>query len=678
MKMMRDTSHISYRPDIDGLRAVAILSVVLFHAFPEILKGGFVGVDIFFVISGFLISSIIFTELNNGKFSFANFYARRIKRIFPALIAIFTASIVFGWFGLFAHEYQQLGKHTAMGAGFLANFQLYREAGYFDTASELKPLLHLWSLGIEEQFYMAWPLILFAAYKLRVKAIWLVLLIAIPSLGLSIYASAGHKMFSFYLPPTRFWELLVGSGLAYISFYKNNQKSAENSQLSANLQAWFGVALIAAGVFLLDRWVAFPSSWAMLPTFGAFFIISAGKKAWFNHHILSSRVMIFIGIISYPLYLWHWPLLTFARIMEGGTASDAICVAAIIVSFVLAYLTYILIENPIRHLKYATAYLCVAMLLIASIGAYIANKDGFISRFPEFEKYRLQTIRTPASDADCEAIFTQKGEEKLFKYCRFTGNKHKETVAIIGDSHAHVVFQGLAELMAAEHKNVLLLANTSCPTLMGAIAGDSAEDLRTCNSKIEQIIKTVAEREDVKTVLIVTRGASYISGNGFGVAERDLRNRPILSIEQNNETPAQIFRHGLEKTSQSLTASGKKLFYMIENPELGVDAFNCVGRPVYLTKQYDCVIEKATVLARQDEYREVIKNIPNLTLIDVVPAFCPDEHCKVMENGTLLYSDDDHLSVEGSRFLANKVLKKYLLAADKKPRKKSLNMQNAN
>ncbi|MFA6121206.1 MAG: acyltransferase, partial [Sideroxydans sp.] len=204
-------THPKYRADIDGLRAIAILAVVGFHAFPTWVKGGFIGVDVFFVISGFLISTIIFGSLSRDAFSFAEFYARRIKRIFPALFLVLVASFVFGWFALLADEYKQLGKHIAGGAGFVSNFVLWGESGYFDNAAETKPLLHLWSLGIEEQFYFVWPLLLWFAWKRRFNLLTIALVVAVVSFALNVFTVRSDPVAAFYSPLTRFWELMVGS-----------------------------------------------------------------------------------------------------------------------------------------------------------------------------------------------------------------------------------------------------------------------------------------------------------------------------------------------------------------------------------------------------------------------------------------------------------------------------------
>ena len=357
-----------YRSDIDGLRAIAVLSVVGFHAFPLGIRGGFIGVDIFFVISGFLISTIIFDGLEAGVFSFSEFYGRRIKRIFPALALILLASYAFGWFALFPHEYAQLGKHIAAGAGFVSNFVLSNESGYFDNLAETKPLLHLWSLGIEEQFYIVWPLLLWLAWRFRIRILGLTVAVAVASFALNIFGIFIDDVPTFYSPQTRFWELLTGSLLAWHRLQGVDETSERQRKVSAllgrfsgrriaedfratarHLQSWSGACLIAFALLFLTKSQPYPGWWALLPTIGAALIIAGGARSGFNRKILSHPVLVWFGLISYPLYLWHWPLLSFARIMVGDVPSAGIRITAVALSVPLAWVTWVLLEKPIRR-----------------------------------------------------------------------------------------------------------------------------------------------------------------------------------------------------------------------------------------------------------------------------------------------------------------------------------------
>lgn len=440
-------SHPKYRPDIDGLRAVAVLSVVAFHAFPAWMKGGFIGVDVFFVISGFLISTIIFENLDKGTFSFAEFYARRIKRIFPALLLVLIASYAFGWFALLADEYKQLGKHIAAGAGFVSNLVLWGEAGYFDNSAETKPLLHLWSLGIEEQFYIVWPFVLWLAWKKKFNLLTLTFIVAFISFYLNLKGIKKDAVATFYSPQTRFWELLSGSLLAWFSLYKKNSFSnykvrvdgwlakviyrdtveADGKTLS-NVISFAGSLLLVYGFWRITKDVSFPGKWAVIPVLGAVLIIFAGPKAWINRRILSNEIAVWFGLISFPLYLWHWPLLSFARIIESEVPSRSIRIAAIVLSVVLAWLTYKFVERPLRlgkNGKGKVSVLVTLMAIVGSVGYYTYSnfsKDNFCQN-RGFEDLPIK--RKGAEHGFGCSLSWYKGKDDWL----FLGNAYDNTVA---------------------------------------------------------------------------------------------------------------------------------------------------------------------------------------------------------------------------------------------------------
>ncbi len=356
----------SYRSEIDGLRAFAVLSVVAFHAFPSWLKGGFIGVDVFFVISGFLITSHIFEKLDKGQFSFTDFFGRRIRRIFPALILVMASSLAFGWFALLADEFAQLGKHVASGAAFFTNFILVDESGYFDNAAETKPMLHLWSLAVEEQFYIVWPLVLWLAWKRKFNLLTITILVAAVSFYLNLRFVKSHPIETFFWPVGRFWELLSGSVLAWLLLYKSDlldrfklwvdkylariihSKDVEaDGTTTSNLMSFFGLLLLAYGVIRINESLSFPSKWALIPVLGAVLIIASGSKAWLNRIFLMNPIAVWFGLISYPLYLWHWPILSFLQIIEGEMPHRDARIIAVTLSIFLAWFTYRFIENQL-------------------------------------------------------------------------------------------------------------------------------------------------------------------------------------------------------------------------------------------------------------------------------------------------------------------------------------------
>ena len=333
----------TYRADIDGLRAVAVLSVVIYHAAPAALPGGFTGVDFFFVISGFLISGILQDALGAGRFSLADFYARRIRRIFPALALVLAATLAYGLVVLLPGERALLGRDAAGGAFFVANLTFWAEIGYFDREAATKPLLHLWSLGVEEQFYLLWPLVLWALHRCGGVRLWPILLLAGLSLAASLALTPLDPAAAFYSPFTRLWELALGAALAWMA----RARPAPLPQ--ANAASLAGLALIILSLAAARAGPGFPGWQALLPTLGAALLIAAGPAAWVNRRVLALRPMIWVGLISYPLYLWHWPLLSYAHIVHQGRPLKPLLLAALVAAAVaLAWATWRFLETPIR------------------------------------------------------------------------------------------------------------------------------------------------------------------------------------------------------------------------------------------------------------------------------------------------------------------------------------------
>lgn len=665
--------HPMYRPDIDGLRAIAILSVLTFHAFPGALRGGFVGVDIFFVISGFLISSIIFRSLHRGDFSFAEFYAHRLKRIFPALILVLAASFAFGWFALLSDEYGQLGKHMAAGAGFVQNFVLWKEAGYFDTASELKPLMHLWSLAIEEQFYLIYPVLIWGSWRLGLNVLTVVLVIGLLSFAANITGIGKDAVGTFFMPQTRFWELLSGSVLAYMHLFhrlslatwlsrwmfhpvifRHPPAPDHRESFLNNLFALSGLLLIVAAVFGIHKGMAFPGWLALVPVAGAFLLIMAGPQAWVNRNILAHKMMVFVGLISYPLYLWHWSILSFARIVESEFPSPEIRFAAVAISFLLAWLTYRLIEKPIRFGRKAwikTAGTIFLMVVVGYIGYNTYQRDGlaFRSTVKPFKNNKNELVRLPAVDEPCKVYVNSSNP--IFPYCRFSDVGTKNTVAVIGDSHAHVAYAGIAERLSSYGLNAVLLANSGCPVLLGAEYGKSLEEKNICKQEIEKIIQIVIEKKDIKKVFIFTRGPLYMTGKELlQIAGPSFESIPISK---------EIFIASLQRTVDALNNAGKSVFYVTENPELEKSPEACIKRPLRVSVK-NCEMNLPEVKARQNDYLTGLASIKGATIINTLQAFCTETRCKVFdEKGALLYADRDHLSYSGSWFQVNNVLDSY-------------------
>lgn len=461
-------SGVNYRPDIDGLRAVAVSLVVLFHAFPSLLPGGFVGVDIFFVISGYLIGSILLTEFAAGSFTYRAFYARRIRRIFPALLLVLVACYAFGWFELLADEFKQLGAQVAGGAGFVSNIVLWKGAGYFATQAGKQPLLHLWSLGVEEQFYIILPIAFWIAFKFRRGPVIAISLLWIASFVANIMSVQQHPVAAFYLPSSRFWELMTGCALAWLQ----NVKRLEIGRW-ANALSVAGAGMIAIAVVLINEKSIFPGWWALLPVLGATLLIAAGPRAAVNRALLSRQVMVQVGLVSYPLYLWHWPLLAFGRILDAATPSAAFRLAAVAASIVLAFLTTYLVEKPIRvsirRPRWAITTLCVVMLCMGLAGANTYRRDGMAFRLTSMAG-RFTSTDFDVKTAWRENVCFRDGDDKpqFPDACR--GGGPGPLVLLWGDSFAASLYPGIESLQRQYVFRLAQYTASGCPPLLPADA----------------------------------------------------------------------------------------------------------------------------------------------------------------------------------------------------------------
>ena len=429
-----------YRADIDGLRAISILAVVAYHAGPRFVPGGFIGVDIFFVISGFLISRIILSQIRSGRFRLLDFYARRVRRIFPALAVVLLATYALGWLLLMPQDFALLGDNIVAGAAFVSNLFQLRHVGYFDPDMAENPLLHLWSLGIEEQFYIVWPLVLMLAGA-RIKSSWIVGIAAV-SFATSLLVYLGHSQWSFYAPIPRAWELLVG-GLAAYHFVNRPKGGLANSGRRADLAGFAGIALIGGASFLYQRSIPFPGLYALLPTLGALLIIVSGGS-WINRKVLSSRLMVWFGLISYPLYLWHWPLLSYLATLQNGEPTKLELVLAVALSILLAWLTYRLVETPIRRAPGAVPKLVTALGALAIAGVVTSVASGFEFRFPP--EIRAVARLAPQLNAGfSDACFLYKLNDISFgPNCIEAGEK--PLLFVWGDSTAAALYPGLRKI----------------------------------------------------------------------------------------------------------------------------------------------------------------------------------------------------------------------------------------
>ncbi|MGW8390354.1 acyltransferase family protein [Pseudoduganella sp. HUAS MS19] len=626
--------HPKYRPDIDGLRALAIISVVVFHAVPGWASGGFVGVDVFFVISGYLISLIVFKSLENNEFSLAEFYSHRVRRIFPALVLVVSTAYAAGWFILLSEEFKQLGKHIAAGMGFAENLILWKEAGYFDVKTELKPLMHLWSLAVEEQFYLIYPFLVWILWKIRFNVLVSIVLLGIVSFGLNAKGVHEDAVKTFFAPHMRFWELMVGAAIAYVNGFKVQWRSFANRPLVADVLAAAGLLLVGVSIAAYDRTVPYPGVHALAPVFGAALLIFAGPQAWLNRNVLSSRVLVWVGLISYPLYLWHWVLLAFLRIIQGEEASQAARLAAVALSILLSWLTYQIIERPLRfggQRRAKTAVLLMLALVLGLIGYGTYLKDGLTFRRDaqfqnsrdgdtghlEYHKYIAEKyfLCTPGEVA-AEAL-----KWDIYTRCMQSKPADKIDVALIGDSHAEHLFIGMAE--ALPEKNVVFYIKGSLPFLG--------------NPEFKNIYRTVIESPSIKTVILTMHWVARYS---------EVPKESALDVE-------------LIKAVDALSAAGKTVYITDDVPVFPFDPEKCKGSRRFSNNSI-CKMPRATAKSQEDVYyaalRKVVGARPAVKILPLAKYICDEANCSMTKDDSVLYRDHNHLNIIGSTLVGRKLV----------------------
>lgn len=690
--------HPRYRPDIDGLRALAILPVVAYHAFPAYMPGGFIGVDIFFVISGYLISLIIFRSHSDRNFRLTEFYAHRIKRILPALLVVASACYALGWFALLPDEFKQLGKHIAAGMGFAQNFVLWSEAGYFDVATELKPLMHLWSLAVEEQFYLVYPALIWLAWRGGRSSVFaVVLIVGVTSFSLNATGATHNATATFFSPQTRVWELMAGSLLAYLHEFRAwpttpmrwlrralfngvilrplHSDEARNAAL-ANIVSILGFLFIFYSIFALDNSIPYPGVYALLPVGGAFLLILAGRHTWVNRHLLANRLMIAIGLISYPLYLWHWPLLSFPHIMETETPSIGIRAAAVALAFLFAALTYWFIEKPVRYglpTARKIVVLGISTILVGFIGYQTYQHDGLAFRINETKRLNalLAAARAPAlPDEDrvrCKQSFLAPEDSHK---CWIAKNS-APTIQLIGDSHARALYPGLRIALNGTSENLFHLGGVGgCPPFFDIISyqrNSPEEEHDLCTTLTNYALHVAETSSTIHTVVLVSRGPLYLSGKGFyygTFSDEENHDRVLQSADQPGLTDHyRIWEVAMRKTLSRLVARGKRVVFILDNPELGFYPSSCIdARPLRLFTRVrqPCAIPYKDFDERNRKYRElvasVLKDYPAVKAFDAAAPLCDKQWCWAMKDGQMLYRDDDHLSLSGAQMMATRLM----------------------
>ena len=632
---------MKYRAEIDGLRALAVVPVILFHAGFELFSGGFVGVDVFFVISGYLITTILIEDIENQRFSIVNFYERRARRILPALFFVMLVCIPFAWLWIIPSQMKDFSQSLVAVSLFASNILFWRESGYFDAAAEEKPLLHTWSLAVEEQYYVLFPIFLMLAWRFgRNRVFWMIVVMAAISLLLSEWGWRNKATANFYLAPTRAWELFAGSIAAFIVQKRGVQK---NDPL-----ATLGLAAIVFSIFFYDETTPFPSVYALAPVIGVVLLVLYADKATFAGKLLSMRGFVGIGLISYSAYLWHQPLFAFARIVSANEPVWVILLGLSFSSLLLAFLSWRYIETPFREKerigRNGIFIVSLAGLIFFSAIGYLGDKsDGFGERKSMIMFADLKYDNTKLGYDKCNDELDNI--EPRLNYC-FKESSEINNV-LFGDSHADDKFHGIVQNLPYE--GWMLIGNSSCPPLMNINV--ESLDGTVCTERLDKIFKFFNERSDVERVVLsfahmypldTLVAADHIKRR-FDVADKLLEDREGLV-----NSPTEVFEIGLRRTITYLREKEVSVVILIDIPELVVMPEDC------LAKKVPCEFSRTDVLERQKVHRDLLGAISNeyegVAVFDSLDVFCEKgiEMCSMLKDGRTLYRDSHHLSHFGS------------------------------
>ena len=600
-------------------------------------------------------------------------------------------------------EYRLLGKHIAGGSVYISNFILWFEAGYFDVSSETKPLLHLWSLGIEEQFYIVWPFVILILLKLKLRLETFLFLFFLGSFGLNAYRAfiaTGPLNGTFYAPPTRFWELAVG-GILAAAFYRadpiwnklsfflgknlNSLIYAENQpgkeiQTCKDVLSCLGLTLIVFSIVFFNSGMTFPGSKALLPTLGTAMVIASGPEAFVNRKLLSLKLMVFIGLISYPLYLWHWPLLSFARIYFGEVPPKLVRIALVVAAMLLAWITYRFIEPPLRwgkHSRIKAVCLFVTLLLVGFVGIKIYKNYGYPERIGITadaiqRDIELDKIMSEASER-CNAVLPDYEKNSAKDECVFQKENHKNTIALFGDSHSRYLSYGIIDILRKHYpeEGLVRFSVSATAPFLNFKKRDSGSNVTKGHLAHLDGYNYVFADHNIKTVVIatyphvwydITRNTSipyYNKMTGY-VGMED-----VLDPEERNESV--LLERALRRTFDALKEHNKKVIFVVDNPDFFYEPSICAVRPYqkFIKHKIDnrCFPNRAELENNQNKVwfnsilKKVSKDYDNVTLVNAFDSLCDQETCPITRNGRLLYRDDDHVSNEGARMIAKDLLK---------------------
>jgi peptidoglycan/LPS O-acetylase OafA/YrhL len=645
---------IAYRPDIDGLRAIAVLSVVAYHLDIAPFSGGYVGVDVFFVISGYLITRIVYPDIRRRSFSWLGFYERRIRRLFPALFSVFLFSLALSYFLFLPKDFQSVFQSLVAATLFASNLLFWKTAGYFDSAAELKPLLHTWSLSIEEQFYLVYPFLLLLVSRLPLRWTFAVLSgAACFSLFLSEFYLHGQSPSVFYLPHFRAWELLTGA-LPAVGFLP-----AVRSRFAKEALSCLGFGAIACALFAFDDQTIFPGAKALLPCLGTALIIHAdAQKCTFTGRLLGCKPVLAVGLISYSLYLWHWPLIVFAKYYAIRPLADYEKFALLGASCLVAALSWRYIERPFRGKSallskrwlFGSAGLAMAGFVSVGLAGHI--KQGFPERLPD-EAVRLAEASFKLRQLHGDCINLPQHRIDNGQACKLGQESSSGRIDFIvwGDSHAFSMAESLHLAAERNGRTGLLYAHTSCPPLLDVERFNAYE--QGCRKFNDSVKRWLQNNRHVGTVFLVARWAISAEGIRYGAEQ----GRPVIISPKGIRGNPEALKAGLERTLRFLADAGFQTVFVSQTPEIGWNVPSTLARETLFGRAGSRIVPTAEdYQKRQRTMNRIVSELSAdypFKVADVASLLCPSTHCLIEKDGYSLYKDDDHLSIYGAALLSD-------------------------
>lgn len=632
---------MKYRAEIDGLRALAVIPVILFHAGFELFSGGFVGVDVFFVISGYLITTIIINDIENNRFSIIDFYVRRAKRILPALFFVMLCCIPFAWMWMQPRQFENFSQSLFAVVLFASNILFWLEIDYFDPSAEEKPLLHTWSLAVEEQYYLFFPVFLILCWRFGKRPVfWMLCGIALISFCMSEWGWRNNPPANFYLAPTRAWELFLGSIAAFIV----NRRGVQSNNVLSGL----GLLAIVASIFVYNERTPFPSVYTLLPTLGVVLIVLYAERETIVAKILSTSALVGIGLISYSAYLWHQPLFAFARIRDFENPSALVFISLSFLSLGLAYFSWRFVEQPFRTNKISRGRKIFVPAAVFTLFFIALGSVGFLNKgFPIPSNDNIQAyVKSGSDEANIE-----------------------KDIWILGDSHGEHLISGLSHYSSGEIQD---LTSPGCIPLRDVDRYDFRFVRGECVQRVNHYLDEVIASDPEIVFILANMGPVYFEGTVYNGKHKERVIGLEIELISNPDVtdPWEILERGLRNTFSELSKlNNVQTVFAIDIPELGLDS-GCLNKRKQLNTPFftmgdfvaelpseECSVIRSVYDKRVEKYNRTVKAVasefPKIRVFDPTPYFCNTQICQgVIENYGYVYRDADHLSEVGSVYWA--------------------------